>query len=106
MNADEPIEDVGRRCQLRIIQDANGHFYVERDGIQTEEAFHRGNHSDASMRADGYRPVAEVYPEVTEHPLIPGGANLDDLYVPARRITDDPSGVDGWRRRRGRSGPK
>jgi hypothetical protein len=104
MNGHEPIEDVGRWRQLRIIQDANGHFYVERDGVQTEEAFHRGNHSDAAMRADGYQPVAEVYPGVTEHPLVPGGVDLDDLYVPARRITDDPTGADGWRRRRGRTG--
>ena len=82
MNADEPIADVGRGgTSVRIIQDANGRFFVERDAVQADEAFHRGTRSDAIMRADGYRPVAEVYPGLQERPLAPAGVELDDLYV-------------------------
>jgi hypothetical protein len=81
MNADEPINGVGPGRPMRIIQDANGRFYVERDGLQTEEAFHRGSKSDAVMRADGYRPVAEVYPGLREYPVASAGIDLDDLYV-------------------------
>jgi hypothetical protein len=78
MHADEPI--------VRVSQDpTDGRFYVERDGIQVEEACHRGTKSDDVMRADGYRPVAEVYPEVTEAPRVPG-VELDELYV--RLATD------------------
>jgi hypothetical protein len=82
MNADEPIADVGRGGRsVRIIQDGNGHFYVERDGVHAEEACHRGTKSDAVMRAEGYRPVVEVYPELHERPRAPAGVELDDLYV-------------------------
>jgi hypothetical protein len=82
MNADEPIADAGRGGRsVRIIQDVNGHFYVERDGVQADEAFHRGTKSDAVMRAEGYQPVVEVYPEVQERPRAPAGVELDDLYV-------------------------
>jgi hypothetical protein len=84
MNAYEPSEGFGRGRQMRIIQDANGRFYVERDGVQVDEAFHRGAKSDAVMRADGYRPVAEVYPGLKEHPLASVGVDLDDLYVSVR----------------------
>ena len=84
MHADETIADAGRSGRpVRIIQDVNGHFYVERDGVQAEEAFHRGTKSDAVMRADGYRPVVEVYPELQERPRAPAGVALDDLYVSA-----------------------
>jgi hypothetical protein len=82
MNASEPINGVDWGPPLRILQDANGRFYVERDGVPAEEAFHRGSKSDAVMRADGYRPVAEVYPGVQGHPLESVGIDLDDLYVP------------------------
>jgi hypothetical protein len=101
MDGHEVNENVGTGPQVRIIQDANGHFFVERDGVPVEEALHRGNRSDALMRADGYRLVAEVYPGITEPPLVPGGVDLNDVYVLARRITDDPTGRDGWTRRRG-----
>ena len=66
---------------VRLIQDVNGHFYVERDGVQAEEAFHRGTKSDALMRAEGYQPVVEVYPGIQERPPAPAGVELDDLYV-------------------------
>ena len=82
MNAGEPIADAGRGgTSVRIIQDANGRFSVERDGVQADEAFRRGTRSDAVMRADGYRPVAEVYPGLQERPLATAGVELDDLYV-------------------------
>jgi len=82
MNADEPIADAGRGGRsVRIIQDVNGHFYVERDGVQAEEASPRGTQSDAVMRANGYQPVVEVYPELQERPRAPAGVELDDLYV-------------------------
>jgi hypothetical protein len=82
MNADEPIADVGSGGRsVCLIQDVNGHFYVERDGVQAHEAFHRGTKSDAVMRADGYQPVVEVYPELTERPRAPAGVELEDLYV-------------------------
>jgi hypothetical protein len=82
MNADEPIADSERGGRsVRIIQDVNGHFYVERDGGQADEAFHRGTKSDAVMRAEGYRPVTEVYPGLQERPRSPAGVELDDLYV-------------------------
>jgi hypothetical protein len=82
MNADEPIADVGHNGKsVRIIQDVNGRFHVERDGVQADEAFHRGTRSDAIMRADGYRPVAEVYPALQERPRAPAGVELDELYV-------------------------
>jgi hypothetical protein len=85
MNADEPIADLSRGGRsVHIIQDVNGHFYVERGGVQADEAFHRGNRSDAVMRADGYRPVVDVYPELQERPRTPAGVELDDLYVPVR----------------------
>jgi hypothetical protein len=82
MHADEPIADAGRGGRsVRMIQDVNGHFYVERDGVQAEEAVHRGAKSDAVMRAEGYQPVVEVYPELHERPPAPAGVELDDLYV-------------------------
>ena len=82
MNADEPIADVGRGGRaVRLIQEGNGHFYVERVGVQAEEAFHRGTKSDAVMRAEGYQPVVEVYPELTARPRAPAGVALEDLYV-------------------------
>jgi hypothetical protein len=83
MNAEEPIADIGHGGRaVRLIQEANGHFYVERDGVQAEEVFHRGTKSDAVMRADGYQPVVELYPELQERPPMPAGVELDDLYVP------------------------
>ena len=82
MNADAPIADSERGGRsVRIIQDVNGHFYVERDGGQADEAFHRGTKSDAVMRAEGYRPVTEVYTGLQERPRSPAGVELDDLYV-------------------------
>jgi hypothetical protein len=82
MNTDEPIADVSRGGRsVRIIQDGNGHFYIERDGVQADEAFHRGSKSDAIMRVEGYRPVVEVYPGLQEYPQAPAGVELDDLYV-------------------------
>jgi len=82
VNADEPIADGERGGRwVRVIQDGNGHFYVERDGGQADEAFHRGTKSDAVMRAEGYRPVTEVYPGLQERPRSPAGVELDDLYV-------------------------
>ena len=85
MNAKEPIAEVGRGGRaVRLIQDVNGHFYVERDGVQTEEAFHRGTKSDALMRAEGYQPVVEVYPGLQARPPMPAGVELDDLYVSVR----------------------
>jgi hypothetical protein len=85
MHADEPIADAGRGGRsVRLIQDGNGHFYVERDGVPAEEAFHRGAKSDAVMRAEGYQPVVEVYPELHERPPVPAGVELEDLYVSVR----------------------
>jgi hypothetical protein len=82
VNADEPIDDSeGGGRWVRVTQDGNGHFYVERDGGQADEAFHRGTKSDAVMRAEGYRPVTEVYPGLQERPRSPAGVELDDLYV-------------------------
>jgi hypothetical protein len=85
MHADEPIADAGRGGRsVRLIQDGNGHFYVERDGVPAEEAFRRGGKSDAVMRAEGYQPVVEVYPELHERPPVPAGVELEDLYVSVR----------------------
>ena len=85
MPADEPIADAGRSGRsVRIIQDGNGHFYIERDGAPAEEAVPRGATSDAVMRAEGYQPVVEVYPELHEHPPLPAGVKLDDLYLSVR----------------------
>jgi hypothetical protein len=82
MHGDEPIADAGRGGRaVRILQDVNGHFYVERDGVHAEEAVPRGTKSDAVMRAEGYRPVVEVYPELQERPPTPAGVALDELYV-------------------------
>jgi hypothetical protein len=82
MNAEEPIAGGSRGGRsVRLIQDANGHFYVERDGVRTDEACHRGTRSDAVMRVEGYRPVLEVYPELQERSPAPAGAELDELYV-------------------------
>jgi hypothetical protein len=82
MNADETIADNERGGRsVSIIQDVNGHFYVERGGGQADEAFHRGTKSDAVMRAEGYRPVTEVYLGLQECPRLPAGVELDDLYV-------------------------
>ena len=82
MNADEPIADAGSGGRsVRMIQDVNGHFYVERDGVRADEVFHRGTQSDAVMRAKGYQPVVEVYPELQERPRAPAGVELDNLYV-------------------------
>jgi hypothetical protein len=93
MNADEPIADSERGGRsVRIIQDVNGHFYVERDGGQADEAFHRGTKSDAVMRAEGYRPVTEVYPGLQERPRSPVGVELDDLYVSVNITPADSTG--------------
>jgi hypothetical protein len=82
MHAGEPIAEGSRGGRMvRIVQDVNGHFYVERDGAQAEEAFHRGAKSDAVMRAEGYQPVVEVYPELHERHPAPAGVELDELYV-------------------------
>jgi hypothetical protein len=82
MDADKPIAEAGRGGRaVRILQDANGHFYVEHDGVQPDEALHQGTKSDAVMRAEGYRPVVEVYPELQERPLALPGMELDELYV-------------------------
>jgi hypothetical protein len=81
MKASEPIQGFGPGRPMRLIQDANGRFYVERDGVRADEAFHRGSKSDAVMKADGYRPVAEVYPGLEEHPLARVVVDLADLYV-------------------------
>jgi hypothetical protein len=85
MPADEPIADAGR-CgrSVRIVQDVNGHFYIERDGVRAEEAVHRGAKSDTVMRAEGDQPVVEVYPELHERHPAPAGVELDDLYVSVR----------------------
>jgi hypothetical protein len=54
MHAEEPIADAGRGGRsVRIIQDGNGHFSVERDGAPAEEAVPRGARSDAVVRAEG-----------------------------------------------------
>ena len=83
MHADEPIADgSGGERAVRLIQDANGHFYIERDGVPTEEAFHRGTRSDDVMRVEGYRPVLEVYPELHQRSPAPAGVELDEVYVP------------------------
>ena len=69
---------------MRLIQDGHGHFSVGRDGVPAEEAVHRGATSDAVMRAEGYQPVVEVYPELQARPPAPAGVELDDLYVSVR----------------------
>jgi hypothetical protein len=33
------------------------------------------------MRAEGYQPVVEVYPELHERHPAPAGVELDELYV-------------------------
>jgi hypothetical protein len=82
MSAVEPIADGERGGRpVSIIQDVNGHFYVERDGGQADEAFHRGTKSDAVMRAEGYRPVTEVYLGLQDRHRSTAGVELDDLYV-------------------------
>jgi hypothetical protein len=86
MTAKEPIAGVGRGGRaVRLIQDVNGHFYVEHDGVRAEEAFHRGTKSDALMRAEGYQPGrVEVCLGLQEGHPAPAGVVLGDLYVSAR----------------------
>jgi hypothetical protein len=63
MPAEEPIAESGRGGRsVRLIQDDNGRFSVERDGVPAEEAVPQGARSDAVRRAEGYQPVVEVYP--------------------------------------------
>jgi hypothetical protein len=105
MNADEPIGDCERGWRsVRIIQDVNGHFYVEGNGGQGDEAFHRATKSDALMRAEGYRPVTEVYPGLQERPRSPVGVALDDLYLSVSTPPADPPGLYPLWRDSARSG--
>jgi hypothetical protein len=105
MNADETIADSERGGRsASIIQDVNGHFYVERDGGQADEAFHRGTKSDAVMRVEGYRPVTEVYPALQDGPRAPAGVELDDLYVSVSTPPADPPGRYPLSRDSARSG--